>query len=52
MNTSAYNQRRSEVATYFDKTAVDAWRKLTSDAPVSKFERPCVPVVSACEILC
>lgn len=36
MNTSAYNQRRSEVATYFDKTAVDAWRKLTSDAPVSK----------------
>lgn len=36
MNTSAYTQRRSEVATYFDKTAVDAWRKLTSDAPVSK----------------
>ncbi len=36
MPTSAYTQRRSEVATYFDKTAVEAWRKLTSDAPVSK----------------
>lgn len=36
MNSSAYTQRRSEVETYFDSTAVEAWRKLTSDAPVSK----------------
>lgn len=36
MNTTAYTQRRTEVATYFDSTAVDAWKKLTSDAPVSK----------------
>lgn len=35
MNSAAYLQRRSEIQNYFDRTAVDAWRKLTSDAPVS-----------------
>lgn len=35
MNSSAYTQRRSELETYFDRTASDAWAKLTSDAPVS-----------------
>jgi magnesium-protoporphyrin O-methyltransferase len=36
MNTSSYLQRRGELRTYFDRTAVDAWARLTSTAPVSK----------------
>lgn len=36
MSSNAYANRRSEIETYFDRTAVDAWKKLTSDAPVSK----------------
>lgn len=35
MPTSSYEKRRGKVETYFDETAVDAWRRLTSDAPVS-----------------
>lgn len=31
----SYAVRRGELETYFDRTAVEAWRKLTSDAPVS-----------------
>jgi magnesium-protoporphyrin O-methyltransferase len=31
-----YEQRRSQIETYFDRTAVAAWEKLTSDAPVSR----------------
>lgn len=31
-----YEQRRSEIETYFDRTAADAWSRLTSDAPVSR----------------
>lgn len=34
MSTS-YLQRRGQLETYFDRTAVDAWKRLTSDAPVS-----------------
>ncbi|MFK7830888.1 MAG: magnesium protoporphyrin IX methyltransferase [Congregibacter sp.] len=34
-----YDDRRSEIETYFDRTAVDAWSKLTSDAPVSRIRR-------------
>ncbi len=30
-----YSARRAELKTYFDRTAADAWAKLTSDAPVS-----------------
>jgi magnesium-protoporphyrin O-methyltransferase len=30
-----YDLRRSEIAHYFDRTAADAWARLTSDAPVS-----------------
>ncbi len=30
-----YLTRRSEIETYFDRTAVKAWERLTSDAPVS-----------------
>ncbi|WP_428374622.1 magnesium protoporphyrin IX methyltransferase [Lichenicoccus sp.] len=29
-----YIQRRGELETYFDRTALEAWAKLTSDAPV------------------
>ncbi len=36
MPTTTYTSRRSELETYFDRTAADAWKKLTSDAPVSK----------------
>lgn len=35
MNSTTYTERRGELETYFDRTAVDAWAKLTSDAPVS-----------------
>lgn len=32
----SYETRRHEIARYFDKTAVSAWAKLTSDEPVSR----------------
>ena len=32
----AYEQRRGELATYFDRTAVEAWKRLTSDAPLGR----------------
>lgn len=35
MPTLTYDTRRGELETYFDRTAVDAWARLTSDAPVS-----------------
>ncbi len=36
MRTATYATRRSELETYFDRTAVEAWSRLTSDAPVSR----------------
>lgn len=33
--TVTYEQRRNALETYFDRTAVEAWAKLTSEAPVS-----------------
>ncbi|MFN5568978.1 MAG: magnesium protoporphyrin IX methyltransferase, partial [Bradyrhizobium sp.] len=33
MTTAEYLARRCEVETYFDRTAVAAWTRLTSDAP-------------------
>lgn len=33
--TNTYLKRRGELETYFDRTAADAWVRLTSDAPVS-----------------
>ncbi len=33
---SSYEERRVEIETYFDRTAADAWSRLTSDAPVSR----------------
>jgi magnesium-protoporphyrin O-methyltransferase len=35
MDTTSYRIRRSQLEEYFDRTAADAWAKLTSDAPVS-----------------
>ena len=35
MSTFTYYERRSQLKTYFDRTAVDAWARLTTDAPVS-----------------
>ncbi len=34
MQTVSYQQRRGQLETYFDRTAVEAWTRLTSDAPV------------------
>ena len=35
MGAATYLTRRGEIETYFDRTAADAWRRLTSDVPVS-----------------
>jgi magnesium-protoporphyrin O-methyltransferase len=34
MPTITYERRRGQLETYFDRTAVQAWARLTSDAPV------------------
>ena len=34
--SATYTARREALTTYFDRTAVEAWSRLTSDAPVSK----------------
>ncbi|TXM96444.1 magnesium protoporphyrin IX methyltransferase [Methylobacterium sp. WL103] len=36
MTSTTYAERRGQLTTYFDRTAVEAWARLTSDAPVSK----------------
>jgi magnesium-protoporphyrin O-methyltransferase len=36
MPTVTYHARRGELLEYFDRTAVDAWNRLTSDAPVNR----------------
>jgi magnesium-protoporphyrin O-methyltransferase len=35
MDSASYAARRDAVETYFDRTAAEAWSRLTSDAPVS-----------------
>jgi magnesium-protoporphyrin O-methyltransferase len=35
MPTITYAARRGELLQYFDRTAIEAWRRLTSDAPVN-----------------
>jgi magnesium-protoporphyrin O-methyltransferase len=35
MPTASYAERRGQIETYFDRTAAEAWKRLTSDAPVS-----------------
>jgi magnesium-protoporphyrin O-methyltransferase len=32
---TSYQERRGQLLTYFDRTAAEAWSRLTSDAPVS-----------------
>jgi magnesium-protoporphyrin O-methyltransferase len=36
MTTATFAARRGALQTYFDRTASDAWKQLTSDAPVSR----------------
>jgi magnesium-protoporphyrin O-methyltransferase len=36
MTSASYISRRGEIETYFDRTAADAWKRLTSDAPVGR----------------
>jgi magnesium-protoporphyrin O-methyltransferase len=36
MPSASYQERRGEVETYFDRTAAEAWKRLTSDAPVGR----------------
>lgn len=36
MSTLHYHERRHQLQTYFDRTAVEAWTRLTSTAPVSR----------------
>ena len=36
MTVTTYQARRGELKTYFDRTAVEAWARLTSDAPVGR----------------
>jgi magnesium-protoporphyrin O-methyltransferase len=39
MSVATYAERRGRLKTYFDKTAVEAWAQLTSDAPVSRIRQ-------------
>lgn len=39
MSDTPYIRRRGELETYFDRTAVQAWVRLTSDAPVGRIRR-------------
>jgi magnesium-protoporphyrin O-methyltransferase len=36
MTTLTYKERRGQLETYFDRTAVEAWSRLTSTAPVGR----------------
>src|ERR1700761_9450786 len=36
MNSATYAERRGELLRYFDGTALEAWKRLTSDAPVNR----------------
>lgn len=36
MSNTSYESRRGELETYFDKTAADKWKALTSNSPVSR----------------
>ncbi len=36
MDTATYTSRRNQIEDYFDRTAVQAWEQLTSDAPVGR----------------
>jgi len=36
MSDTAYIQRRGEIQTYFDRTAVDAWKRFATQAPLGR----------------
>lgn len=36
MSEAAYKQRRGEIQTYFDRTAVEAWKRFATDAPLGR----------------
>lgn len=36
MPQASYEEKRGQLEAYFDRTAIDAWARLTSDAPVSR----------------
>ncbi|MEL6125983.1 MAG: magnesium protoporphyrin IX methyltransferase, partial [Pseudomonadota bacterium] len=36
MMRASYQHKRSQLETYFDRTAAEGWARLTSDAPVSR----------------
>ncbi|MCA3131615.1 MAG: magnesium protoporphyrin IX methyltransferase [Betaproteobacteria bacterium] len=36
MHSATYQRRRDQIETYFDRTAAEAWARLTSNAPVSR----------------
>jgi magnesium-protoporphyrin O-methyltransferase len=36
MTSISYRERRGQIETYFDRTAAQAWARLTSDAPVGR----------------
>ncbi|GEO80522.1 magnesium protoporphyrin IX methyltransferase [Pararhodospirillum oryzae] len=36
MTTGSYDARRGQIQTYFDRTASEAWKRLTSDAPLGR----------------
>jgi magnesium-protoporphyrin O-methyltransferase len=36
MTMTSYQSRRGQIETYFDRTAADAWKLLTSDAPLGR----------------
>jgi len=39
MSATTYDERRGRLETYFDATAMEAWARLTSDAPVSRIRQ-------------
>ena len=36
MSDSSYQQRRSQIETYFDRTAAEAWKRMTTDGPLNR----------------
>lgn len=36
VNEGTYERRRSEIQTYFDKTAVEAWKRFATEAPLGR----------------
>ena len=39
MNSNSYTRRREEVAVYFDRTALDAWKRFASNEPLGRIRQ-------------